>query len=434
MDHIAVDLLILISSIVIGIPVPFCFMLAAIYMGVIYFPDFSFLMTIGFRGLNSLTILSIPFFIIAGALMSSAGIAERLTNFANSMLGRLRGGMGAASIVACAIFGAISGTASSAVACIGGIMIPRLEKLGYPRGYSTGMLSCASVLGQLIPPSVPMILYGWVTQQSVAACFLSTVVPGILTTTIFCIINYFMVGRFPAIKVDDPLPPKERNKLVLKAGKKGFWSLLMPVIILGGIYGGVTTPTEAAAVAVFYAIVIGFFVHKELTMTVFFRSLKAAATTSGVIVLMLFFVTILGRLYTMQQVPMKIANFLLGTSDNKYVILFMVNIFLIIIGMLMDDLSGTMLAAPLLMPLMLRIGVHPIHFAAILGTNLGLGNVTPPTAPILYLGGRVGNVQIDEYLKPALIYMFFGFIPVIILTTYVPDLSLFLPRLIMGIK
>jgi tripartite ATP-independent transporter DctM subunit len=434
MDHIVINLLILISSIVVGIPVPFCFMLAAIYMGVIFFPDFSFLMTIGFRGLNSLTILSIPFFIIAGALMSSAGIAERLTNFANSMLGRVRGGMGAASIVACAIFGAISGTASSAVACIGGIMIPRLEKLGYPRGYSTGMLSCASVLGQLIPPSVPMILYGWVTQQSVAACFLSTVVPGILTTTIFCIINYVMVGRFPAIKVDDPLPAPERNKVILKATRKGIWSLLMPVIILGGIYGGVTTPTEAAAVAVLYAIIIGFFVHKELKPQIFFRSLKSAATTSGVIVLMLFFVTILGRLYTMQQVPMKIANFLLSTSDNKYVILFMVNIFLVIIGMLMDDLSGTMLAAPLLMPLMLRIGVHPIHFAAILGTNLGLGNVTPPTAPILYLGGRVGGVQVDEYMKPAMIYMIFGFIPVILLTTYLPDLSLFLPRLIMGIK
>ena len=434
MDHIVVDLLILISSIVVGIPVPFCFMLAAVYMGVIFFPDFSFLMTIGFRGLNSLTILSIPFFIIAGALMGSAGIAERLTNFANSMLGRMRGGMGAASIVACAIFGAISGTASSAVACIGGIMIPRLEKLGYPRGYSTGMLSCASVLGQLIPPSVPMILYGWVTQQSVAACFLSTVVPGVLTTTIFCVINYVMVGRFPAIKVDDPLPKPERNKMILKATRKGIWSLLMPIIILGGIYGGVTTPTEAAAVAVLYAIIIGFFVHKELKPGIMFRSLKSAATTSGVIVLMLFFVTILGRLYTMQQVPMKIANFLLSTSDNKYVILFMVNIFLVIIGMLMDDLSGTMLAAPLLMPLMLRIGVHPIHFAAILGTNLGLGNVTPPTAPILYLGGRVGGVQVDEYMKPALIYMIFGFIPVIILTTYLPDLSLFLPRLIMGIK
>lgn len=434
MDHIAIDLVILITSIIIGIPVPFCFMLAAIYMGVIYFPDFSFLMTIGFRGLNSLTILSIPFFIIAGALMGSAGIAERLTEFANSMLGRLRGGMGAASIVACAIFGAISGTASSAVACIGSIMIPRLEKLGYPRGYSTGMLSCAAVLGQLIPPSVPMILYGWVTQQSVAACFLSTVVPGIITTIIFCVINYFMVARFPDIKVEPPIPKKERNRLIISSGKKGFFSLMMPVIILGGIYGGVTTPTEAAAVAVGYAALVGFFIHRELTLTTFFRSLKSAATTSGVIVLMLFFVTILGRLYTMQQVPMKIANFLLGTWSNKYVLLFMVNIFLLIIGMLMDDLSGTMLAAPLLMPLMLKIGVHPIHFAAILGTNLGLGNVTPPTAPILYLGGRIGNVPFDEYLKPALIYMVFGFIPVIALTTYIPGLSLFLPKLIMGIR
>ncbi|HCL79166.1 MAG TPA: TRAP transporter large permease [Synergistaceae bacterium] len=432
--HIVIDLLILISSIIVGIPVPFCFMLAAVYMGVIYFPDFSFLMTIGFRGLNSLTILSIPFFIIAGALMSSAGIAVKLTDFANSMLGRIRGGMGAASIVACAIFGSISGTASSAVACIGSIMIPRLEELGYPRGYATGMISCAAVLGQLIPPSVPMILYGWVTQQSVAACFLSTVIPGILTTIIFCTINYFMVGRFPSVKVDTPLPPRERNKLIATSARRGFWSLLMPVIILGGIYGGVTTPTEAAAVAVGYATLVGFFIHRELTLRGLGSALKSAATTSGVIVLMLFFVTILGRLYTMQQVPMKIANFLLGTSDNKYFILFMVNIFLIIIGMLMDDLSGTMLAAPLLMPLMLQIGVHPIHFAAILGTNLGLGNVTPPTAPILYLGGRVGNVQIGEYIKPALIYMVFGFLPVIALTTYVPAFSLFLPRLIMGIK
>ncbi len=436
MNYIAIDLIILISSIVVGIPVPFCFMMAAVYMGVIFFPDFSFLMTIGFRGLNSLTILSIPFFIIAGALMSSAGIAERLTNFANSMLGRVRGGMGAASIVACAIFGSISGTASSAVACIGSIMIPRLTAMGYPRGYATGMISCAAVLGQLIPPSVPMILYGWVTQQSVAACFLSTVVPGILTTTIFCVINYVMCGKFPKVRerVENPLPARERNRLIASSARKGFWSLLMPVIILGGIYGGVTTPTEAAAVAVLYAIIIGFFVHKELKPGIFFRSLRSAAVTSGVIVLMLFFVTILGRLYTMQQVPMKIAKFLLSTSDNKYVILLMVNVFLVIIGMLMDDLSGTMLAAPLLMPLMLQIGVHPIHFAAILGTNLGLGNVTPPTAPILYLGGRVGGVQIDEYMKPALIFIVFGFLPIILLTTYVPGLSLFLPRLIMGIK
>ncbi len=432
--HIIIDLIILVSTIVFGIPVPFCFMAAALYMGLIFFPDFSFLMTVGFRGLNSLTLLSIPFFIMAGALMGSAGIAERLTEFANSMLGRIKGGMGAATIVACAIFGAISGTCSSAVACIGSIMIPRLEALGYPRGYSTGMVSCAAVLGQLIPPSVPMILYGWVTQQSVAACFLSTVVPGLLTMTLFCIINFFMCRNFPTIRVDPPLPPKQRNAVILTSFKRGFWSLLMPVIILGGIYGGITTPTESAAVAVAYSVFVGFLIHKELNMEILGKALYSSATTSGVITLMLFFVTILGRLYTMKQVPMQISTFLLSFSSNKYVILFMVNIFLIIIGMLMDDLSGTMLSAPLLMPLMLKIGVHPIHFAAILGTNLGLGNVTPPTAPILYLGGRIGNVSIDQYIKPALIFMIFGNIPIIILTTYFPGLSMWLPRLLMGVK
>jgi C4-dicarboxylate transporter DctM subunit len=432
--HIIIDLLILVTTIILGIPVPFCFMAAALYMGLVFFPDFSFLMTVGFRGLNSLTLLSIPFFIMAGALMGSAGIAEKLTNFANSMLGRIRGGMGAATIVACAIFGAISGTASSAVACIGTIMIPRLEELGYPRNYSTAMVSCAAVLGQLIPPSVPMILYGWVTQQSVAACFLSTVVPGVLTMTLFCVINYFMCKKFPNLQVGKKISKKERNQEIFVATKKGFWSLLMPFIILGGIYGGITTPTESAAVAVLYATLVGFFIHKELKMDILGEAFHNSATTSGVIVLMLFFVTILGRLYTMQRVPMMVADFLLGVSDNKFVILFMVNIFLIIIGMLMDDLSGTMLVAPLLMPLILKIGVHPIHFAAILGTNLGLGNVTPPTAPILYLGGRIGGVNIDEYIKPALIFMIFGSIPIVLLTTYVPGLSLFLPRLIMGIK
>jgi tripartite ATP-independent transporter DctM subunit len=433
--HIIIDIIILIMTISIGVPVPFCFMAAALYMGIVAFPDFSFLMSVGFRALNSLTLLSIPFFIMAGMLMSSTGIAEKLIDFADSFLGRMKGGLGAATIWACAIFGAISGTASSAVAAIGTIMIPKLEERGYPRYYTTAMVSCSAILGQLIPPSVPMILYGWVTQTSVTACFLATVIPGILLATIYTIINYCMVRKnFPLVKVEPPALGFEKVKIVARATKRSIWSLLMPVIILGGIYGGATTPTEAAAVAVTYSVIIGFFVHKELTLKTFATSLYTAATTSGVIILMLFFVTILGRLYTMQRVPMVIANFLISISDNKIVILLMVNIFLVIIGMLMDDLSGTMLVAPLLMPLMVQIGVHPVHFAAILGTNLGLGNVTPPTAPILYLGGRVGKVSFDQYVPTALIFMLLGNIPVIILTTYFPAFSMFLPRLVMGLK
>jgi len=431
---IAINLLLLIGLIVIGLPVPLCFMSAAIYMGMVYGFSFGFLLPAGYYSLNSLTLLSMPFFIMAGALMSSSGIAQRLTDFAQAFLGRMRGGMGAATIVACAIFGSISGTCSAAVACIGGIMIPRLEDFGYPRYYSVAMVSCASVLGQLIPPSVPMILYAWVTQQSVAACFLATVLPGILMTFLMCVLNYFEVRKIPTVTVEPQVPFNHKLQIIGKATRKGIWSLLMPVIILGGIYGGITTPTESAAIAVLYAILVGFFIHKELNFKILGHSLVTSATTSGVCALMLFFVSILAKIYTMQQIPQQLADFLLALSDNKIIILLLVNLFLIVIGMMMDDFSGTMLAAPLLLPLMLKIGVHPVHFAAIMGTNLGLGNVTPPCAPILYLGGRIGGASFDEYVKPAVKIMLVVQLPVVLITTYFPELSLFLPRLIMNIK
>jgi tripartite ATP-independent transporter DctM subunit len=431
---IAINLILLIGLIISGLPVPFCFMTAAIYMAVVYNLSFSFLLPSGYYALNSLTLLSVPFFIMAGALMSSSGIAERLTTFAQAFLGRLRGGMGAATIVACAIFGAISGTCSSAVACIGGIMIPRLEELGYPRYYSVAMVGCASVLGQLIPPSVPMILYAWVTQQSVAACFLATVIPGILTTILMCIVNWFEVRKMETVKTEPQIPFDEKIKVIGRATKHGMWSLLMPIIILGGIYGGITTPTESAAIAVAYAIVVGFLIHKELTPRILGQALVSSSSITGVAVLMLFFVSILAKVYTMQRIPQQLADFILSVSDNKYVLLLMVNIFLIIIGMMMDDFSGTMLSAPLLLPLMIKIGVHPVHFAAIMGTNLGLGNVTPPCAPILYLAGRIGGASVDQYFKPALKFMLFAQVPVILLTTYIPGLSMWLPKLVMGIK
>jgi len=431
---IAINLVILISLIVAGLPVPFCFMTAAIYMGIVYNFSFSFLLPGGYYALNSLTLLSVPFFIMAGTLMSSSGIAERLTDFAQAFLGRMRGGMGAATIVACAIFGAISGTCSSAVACIGGIMIPRLEKLGYPRYYSVALVGCASVLGQLIPPSVPMILYAWVTQQSVAACFLATVIPGILTTFLMCVVNWFEVKKIETVRVEPQVPFSQKIQLIGRATKRGIWSLLMPVIILGGIYGGITTPTESAAIAVFYGILVGFLVHRELTPKVLGRALVDSSTTTGVCVLMLFFVSILAKVYTMQRIPQQLADFMMTISENKMVLLLLVNVFLLIIGMLMDDFSGTMLSAPLLLPLMVAIGVHPVHFAAIMGTNLGLGNVTPPCAPILYLAGRIGGASIDEYFKPALKFMIFAQVPVILLTTYIPGLSMWLPRLVMGVQ
>ena len=309
-------------------------------------------------------------------------------------------------------------------------MIPRMVERGYPRGHATGLVACSSVLGQLIPPSVPMILYAWVTWQSVAACFLSTVVPGIILVIIYSIINWFMCRKLP-IKVSPPISLKEQVKEFGQATYKGFYALLMPIIVLGGIYGGIFTPTESAGVATLYCIFIGFFIYRTLTFKQLADTTVNSITTTGVVRLRVVFVMILSRLYVMENVPHRLVATLTGITDNKYIILLMVNLFLIILGMLMDDFSGTLLAAPLLFPLMQAIGVHPIHFAAILGTNLGLGNVTPPTAPILYLAGRIGKCKFNELITPAVIFMVFGALPVVLLTTYFPFLSLWLPHLLM---
>jgi C4-dicarboxylate transporter, DctM subunit len=431
--EIAANLLILLGLLVVGVPVPFCFMGAVLFLIVLRGYSFEFLLPVSFYSLNSLTLLSVPFFIMAGGLMGSAGIAERLANIAAALVARFRGGLGGATVIASAIFGAIAGTCSAAVAAIGSVMIPRLEAEGYPRGHATALVTCASVLGQLIPPSVPMILFAWVTRLSVAACFLSTIGPALLLIVQYLFLNWLMCRRLPTIRTPQ-LTLGEQAVALKDATTRGFFGLMGPVIILGGIYGGFTTPTEAATVAVLYTILVGFFVYRSLTVRALGRTLFTTATTTGVIMLMLFFVVMLGRLYTMENVPQRLIEIMTGVSDNRYVVLVMVNVFLIIIGMLMDDFSGTLLATPLLFPLMRHIEVNPYHFAAIVGTNLGLGNVTPPCAPILYLGGRMANCSFDRFIKPALVFMVFGSLPVVLLTTYWPDLSLFLPRLIMGIR
>ena len=428
---IFVDLAILIGLLLLGIPAPFAFMAALVFLVYTYGFEPTAQLPMAFHKLKGFTLLSVPFFIMLGGFMSLGGMADKLVIIAEAMVGRIKGGMGAMTIIACAMVGAIAGTCSAAVASLGGIVVPQMEKQGYSRGYATGMLAVASVLGQLIPPSVPMILYGYVTYMPITACFLAGVGPGILTVIIYCIVNYFTVRNNPNIKMLPPIPVKAQAKQLGLAFRKGFLTLLMPIILLGGIYGGIFTTTEAAVVAMVYAIIIGMFVYRYLTVRMLGNVFVSQCVTTGVVILMIVYVIILSRVMTMQNIPQDLIKIITGISQNYYVTLLLVNIFLILLGMIVDDFTGTLLAAPLLFPLMKHIGVNPIHFAAILGTNLGLGNVTPPTAPILYLAARIGNVSVDKMIKPALVFMVFGALPVVLVTTYWPDLSLFLPRLIM---
>ncbi len=430
MSPIIIDVAILLVLLVLGVPIQLCFAGAAMYLGLSTGMDMGQMVSAGFSQLNSITLLAVAAFILAGGLMNVTGIADRLVTFAEALVGRVKGGLGGVCVVACAIIGAIAGTCSAAVASMGTVLIPKMEQHGYSRGYATGLVACASVLGQLIPPSLPMVLFGFVLQVSVAACFLSTVGPGLILIVIYVIVNRIMVGRMPEVVTQPPISFRQQLGEIKIATRKGAWALVMPVIILGSIYGGIAIPTEAATISCVYAIFVGFVVYKGLTKRKLYGTVLSMGITTGVIILMIYFVMILARLYAFEQVPMKIAEGMMGISTNYYVVLLLINLFLILIGMLMDDSSGTLLAAPLLFPIVQEIGVNPYHFAAIIGTNLGLGNVTPPCAPILYLAARIGNVPFEKVIKPALIFMVFGSLPVVLITTYWPDLALFLPRLV----
>lgn len=428
MITLLIGILILIGLMVLGVPVAMSFGAMAIFLAASFDINSGMLIPTAFYQIKSVVLLTIPFFILVGSLMSNGGLAERLIDFINSFAGRVKGGLGAVAVIACAMFGSIGGSCSSAVAAIGSIMIPKMEEQGFTRGYSTALVACSSILGQLIPPSVPMILYALVTYQSIPGCWLATIGPGMLIIVIFCIFNFIMVRKMP-IKVTEPLPFKEQVKFMARSTSRASLTLLLPILILGTIYGGIATPTEAACVAVFYVVPVSMFIYKTLGLKGLKESIVSGATTTGVLIIMFFFVMINTRIMTMEQLPQEMATWLMTISSNPYVILLLVNCFLLLIGMIMDDISGTVIAASLLFPVMEKIGVHPLHFAAILGVNLGLGNVSPPTAPILYLAGRIGNAKIETYLKPAVILMYGGMLPIVLVTTYWPDLSLFLPRL-----
>jgi len=426
---VGIDLILLVLLLMVGVPLPFCFGGALLFLSI--FADVSpfGLIIWGFGMITSPVILAAPLFIFAGSVMGESGIAKNLFDFVNVLVGRIKGGLGVVSTVTCAIIGAISGSGFTGVAAIGPFLIPRMAGEGYPRGYATALVTCSSILGLLIPPSVIMIIYGWVTETSILACFLATVGPGLLIVLAFSIIN-LIVARQMRLVLEPPIALKERGKLFMTRGWHATPALLMPAIILGGIYGGVFTPTEAAAVAAVYSIPVGFLIYRGLTTKNFYRIVLGATSSVGAIMVMIFVCLLLAQTFVMLRVPQALVAFMFDITTNKYLLLLFINLFLFFIGLIMNDASGMIIGAPLLLPLVIKIGISPVHFAAIMGTNLAMGGVTPPYASILYLGMRVGNVQFLDILKPTIRFLVFGYVPIGFVTTYWPELSLWLPRLL----
>jgi len=429
---ITLSVIILVLLLIIGVPVPFAFMgsiVVFIFSGAY---GSSFMLPFSYSKLNNIVILAVPLFIIAGGLANRAKIADKIIGLMELFVGGLRSSLGAIAVVSCAAFGAVTGSACATLSAIGSIMFPRLEAAGYPKGHSASLLASSSVLGMLIPPSSIMILYAWVGQTSVLACFLSTVFPGIILTILLCLVNAYLVRGYKGIKTPPSLSLVVFRQELVRRSREGLPALTMPILVLGGIYGGFVTPTEAAALSAMLALPLGFFIYKELTIRNVLDEVKEAAITTGAIMIMLYAMMILSRIYIMEDLPNLILSGLTSISSNPLVIFLMINLFIAILGMLMDDVSAILLLAPLLIPVVVKLGMNPVHFAAVLAVNTGMGNMTPPTAPLLYLSLQLNGGNFSESLRPTVYMLIFAWLPTLALTTYIPDLALFLPRLVLG--
>lgn len=432
--EIIIAFVVLIAFLVLGIPVAYSFFVSCFLLIALFGYDPSFIISNGYTKIGSIVLLVIPMFILAGGIIERGKIGVALIDFLNKFVGRVKGSLAIVGIVASAVFGAISGSGVATLTCIGSIVSPRMHDAKYPPGNIGAIFANAAPLSFLIPPSAIQILYAWTTGQSVLACFLATVIPGVMLTTLLCIVNCFLLRKAPDLEVEPKQSFREWKVDLWPKTKTAFPALLLPVLILGGIYGGLITPTEAAAMSVVYAAIVAVFIYKALNWSGLLDSLVDAGATTGVIMFAFFSAVVLSKILVLADLPTMVMELLLSISTNKIVILIMINIFLIIIGMLMDDMSGILLCAPILLPVVGAIGVSPIQFAAIIGVNLGMANVTPPSAPFLYMACRTCNCKIKDMLFPTLMMILFAWLPTLIITTYIPAVSLFLPRVILGLS
>ena len=341
----------------------------------------SFLCQNMFTACDSFPLMAIPFFVAGGALMSNGGITKRLVDLADACIGHISGGFAMVTAICCAFFGAISGSAPATVAAIGGLMVPAMIERGYDKGFALAIIATSGCLGVIIPPSIPMVIYGTTTGASVGTLFIAGIGPGLLFCFALCLYSY-LVAKKKGWKGNGKKFSIKRVGVELK---KAVWALLAPLIILGSIYGGFCTPTEAAAICIVYALLIGFFVYRELDMKTMLNSFWDGALTTGTILIIVGTGTTLGRVLTVAQVPQMVVNGILGISDNPIIILLLLNLILLIVGCLMETLSAIMILGPILYPVAAAAGMGLEHFGIMMVVNLAIGFCTPPVGVNLFV-------------------------------------------------
>lgn len=379
------------------------------------------------QGINSFPLLAIPFFILAGQIMSAGGMATRLVNFAQLFVGAVRGGLALVNCVACMFFGNISGSAAADVSSIGSVLIPAMKKKGYDADYAVAVTTSASIQGVIFPPSHNLVLFSVAAGGvSVSNLFLGGIVPGLLLMFTLMIISYTI-----AVKRNYPKGEPITWSQVPKIIRDGFLSLMTGVIILGGILSGWFTATEAGAVACVYAFILTFFIYKDVPLRHFGIVLKRTFRTVAMVLFLIAASDAFGWILAYLQVPAMLTDLFLSVSDNPYLILLMINILLLLIGFPMDMAPMILIMTPILLPVATALGIDPIHFGIIMILNCGIGLITPPVGTVLFIGCAIGKVPVSQATKASWPF-FFAMCIALLLVTYIPQISLWLPRLVSG--
>ncbi|WP_405397060.1 TRAP transporter large permease [Maribacter sp. Asnod2-G09] len=379
-----------------------------------------------YSGIDVFVLLSIPGFIIAGNLMNQGGLTAKIIRFCNHLIGHVPGGLALANIGSSMLFAGISGTAISDTASIGSVMIPAMKKEGYDADFACAVTASSSTVGPIIPPSVPMIIAATLSGLSVGKLFLAGAIPGLLLGVAMLILTYYIAKK-------RNYPKHERSSLkdIFRGFIDTFWSLLMTFIILFGIIGGVFTPTEASIIAVLYAFVVGAFVYKKLNFKRTMAIIIDAMKTSASLMVLIGFANLFGYILVSEKVPHEISNMILGFSDNKYVVLLLINILLILVGTFMETIAALLILFPILLKIAISVDVDPIHFAIIALLNLIIGLTTPPLGVCLFVASGIGKVPLEKVSIANLPYLGISFLVLIIVTLF-PEITLFLPELLMG--
>lgn len=405
-------------SVPIGISLGLATLVTIVYSGTL---PLEFLMKELVTSVDSFPLMAVPFFILAGEIMGKGGISERLFRVANSFVGNKTGGFAIATIITCMFFAAISGSGPATVAAIGGIMIPAMVRQGYEKKFATAVVCAAGSLGVIIPPSIPMVIYGVVGSTSIGDLFIAGVIPGLLVGLALILYAYFHSRK----KGYTGTGEKTSLSKIAKALWEAKWALLIPIIILGGIYGGVFTPTEAAVIAVVYGLFVGLILYREIKIKDLPKVLADSALTTATILVIVGTATAFGRLLTIEQIPNQVAQWMLSLSESPVVIILLITVLLLIVGCFMDTLAAIIILTPILLPIAINIGYDPVHFGIIMVVNLAIGFITPPLGVNLFVGSGISGLSI-EMLSKAVIPFFIAMLITLFFIIFLPQLSLYL--------